>query len=48
VRIPRKAEKTDWEVEFTVVIASEARYLQSRENALACGGLPRLQRRLRA
>ena len=36
VRIPRKAEKTDWEVELAVVIASEARYLQSREDALAC------------
>jgi len=36
VRIPRNAEKTDWEVELAVVIASEARYLQSREDALAC------------
>jgi 2-keto-4-pentenoate hydratase/2-oxohepta-3-ene-1,7-dioic acid hydratase in catechol pathway len=36
VRIPRKAENTDWEVELAVVIASEARYLPSREDALAC------------
>jgi 2-keto-4-pentenoate hydratase/2-oxohepta-3-ene-1,7-dioic acid hydratase in catechol pathway len=36
VRIPLKAEKTDWEVELAVVIASGARYLQSGEDALAC------------
>ena len=36
VRIPRKAEKTDWEVELAVVIGSQARYLQSQDDALAC------------
>jgi len=36
VRIPLKAAKTDWEVELAVVIASEARYLQSQDDALAC------------
>ena len=36
VRIPRKAEKTDWEVELAVVIASEASYLQYQDDAMAC------------
>lgn len=36
MRIPLKAEKTDWEVELAVVIVSEARYLKSQEDALAC------------
>jgi len=36
VRIPLKAAKTDWEVELAVVIASQARYLQSEDNALSC------------
>ena len=36
VRIPLKAEKTDWEVELAIVIGSQARYLQSQEEALAC------------
>lgn len=36
VRVPLTAEKTDWEVELAVVIASEARYLKSEQDALAC------------
>jgi len=36
VRIPLKAEKTDWEVELAIVIGTQARYLQSEEEALAC------------
>jgi 2,4-diketo-3-deoxy-L-fuconate hydrolase len=36
VRIPLKAEKTDWEVELAVVIGSQARYLQSQDEALTC------------
>jgi 2-keto-4-pentenoate hydratase/2-oxohepta-3-ene-1,7-dioic acid hydratase in catechol pathway len=33
VLIPRKSVKTDWEVELAVVIGSEARYLESPEQA---------------
>jgi 2-keto-4-pentenoate hydratase/2-oxohepta-3-ene-1,7-dioic acid hydratase in catechol pathway len=33
VFIPRKSEKTDWEVELGVVISREARYLESPEHA---------------
>jgi 2,4-diketo-3-deoxy-L-fuconate hydrolase len=36
VRIPLRAERTDWEVELAVVIGAEARYLQSEEESLAC------------
>jgi 2-keto-4-pentenoate hydratase/2-oxohepta-3-ene-1,7-dioic acid hydratase in catechol pathway len=36
VFIPRGSVKTDWEVELAVVIGSRARYLASREEALAC------------
>ena len=36
VRIPLTAQKTDWEVELAVVIASPARYLQSPVAAMAC------------
>jgi 2-keto-4-pentenoate hydratase/2-oxohepta-3-ene-1,7-dioic acid hydratase in catechol pathway len=36
VRIPRGAERTDWEVELGVVIGRTARYLDSPEAALAC------------
>ena len=36
VRIPLRAERTDWEVELAVVIGAEARYLQSEEQSLAC------------
>jgi len=32
--IPRRSKKTDWEVELGVVIAKEARYLESAEKAL--------------
>ncbi|EAQ78358.1 fumarylacetoacetate hydrolase family protein [Blastopirellula marina] len=35
VLIPRKSEKTDWEVELGVVIGKEARYLESVEDAAA-------------
>lgn len=35
VKIPRKSVKTDWEVELAVVIGSEARYLDSPEDARA-------------
>jgi 2,4-diketo-3-deoxy-L-fuconate hydrolase len=34
VLIPRKSEKTDWEVELGVIIGREARYLESPEAAL--------------
>jgi len=36
VRIPLLAHKTDWEVELAVVIGSQARYLRSQDDALAC------------
>jgi 2-keto-4-pentenoate hydratase/2-oxohepta-3-ene-1,7-dioic acid hydratase in catechol pathway len=36
VLIPRGSMKIDWEVEMTVVIGSEARYLQSRDAAMSC------------
>ncbi|WP_037603685.1 fumarylacetoacetate hydrolase family protein [Streptacidiphilus rugosus] len=36
VLIPRGSRKTDWEVELAVVIGRRARYLASREEALAC------------
>ena len=36
VRIPLTAERTDWEVELAVVIGSQARYLKSETDALAC------------
>ncbi|SEM19349.1 fumarylacetoacetate hydrolase family protein [Streptacidiphilus jiangxiensis] len=36
VLIPRGSAKTDWEVELAVVIGRRARYLASREEALAC------------
>jgi len=35
VLIPRRSTKTDWEVELGVVIGTEARYLESREQAEA-------------
>lgn len=35
VLVPRKSEKTDWEVELAIVIGSTARYLESHEQALA-------------
>ncbi len=35
VLIPRRSVKTDWEVELGVVIGSEARYLDSPDDALA-------------
>lgn len=34
--IPRRSEKTDWEVELGVVIGKEARYLGSSEEATDC------------
>ncbi|GAA0920978.1 fumarylacetoacetate hydrolase family protein [Nonomuraea longicatena] len=34
VLVPRRSEKTDWEVELAVVIGGTARYLDSREAAL--------------
>jgi 2-keto-4-pentenoate hydratase/2-oxohepta-3-ene-1,7-dioic acid hydratase in catechol pathway len=34
VLVPRKSEKTDWEVELAVVIGKTARYLESHEDAL--------------
>ncbi|MFJ5263610.1 fumarylacetoacetate hydrolase family protein [Streptomyces sp. NPDC088387] len=34
VLVPRKSEKTDWEVELAVVIGRTARYLESAEEAL--------------
>ncbi|TDT98214.1 2-keto-4-pentenoate hydratase/2-oxohepta-3-ene-1,7-dioic acid hydratase in catechol pathway [Streptomyces sp. 846.5] len=36
VLIPRGSRRTDWEVELAVVIGRRARYLDSREEALAC------------
>ncbi|MEU2157770.1 fumarylacetoacetate hydrolase family protein [Streptomyces sp. NPDC019396] len=36
VLVPRGAEKTDWEVELAVVIGRTARYVESRDEALAC------------
>jgi 2-keto-4-pentenoate hydratase/2-oxohepta-3-ene-1,7-dioic acid hydratase in catechol pathway len=36
ILIPRASQKTDWEVELGVVIGSEARYLDSPEDAAAC------------
>jgi 2-keto-4-pentenoate hydratase/2-oxohepta-3-ene-1,7-dioic acid hydratase in catechol pathway len=38
VLIPRRSEKTDWEVELAVVIGRPARYVESDEEALACVG----------
>ncbi|MCT9931315.1 fumarylacetoacetate hydrolase family protein [Planotetraspora sp. A-T 1434] len=35
VLVPRKSEKTDWEVELAVVIGKTARYLESHEDALS-------------
>ncbi|WP_128378667.1 fumarylacetoacetate hydrolase family protein [Streptomyces cavernae] len=35
VLVPRRSEKTDWEVELAVVIGRTARYLESHEEALA-------------
>ena len=34
--IPRRSQKTDWEVELGVVIGKAARYLGSREEAAGC------------
>lgn len=34
--IPRRSQKTDWEVELGVVIGREARYLESLDAAVAC------------
>jgi 2,4-didehydro-3-deoxy-L-rhamnonate hydrolase len=36
VLIPRGSRKTDWEAELGVVIAKEARYLSSPDEAIAC------------
>jgi 2-keto-4-pentenoate hydratase/2-oxohepta-3-ene-1,7-dioic acid hydratase in catechol pathway len=36
VLIPRRSQKTDWEVELAVVIGAEARYLDSPSDARAC------------
>lgn len=36
VLIPRASTKTDWEVELAVVIGTEARYLDSVEDAMKC------------
>ena len=36
VLIPRRSEKTDWEVELAVVIGRTARYVDSDADALAC------------
>jgi 2-keto-4-pentenoate hydratase/2-oxohepta-3-ene-1,7-dioic acid hydratase in catechol pathway len=36
VLIPRKSTKTDWEVELAVVMGTEARYLDSPDDAPAC------------
>lgn len=36
VQIPRGSKKTDWEIELGVVIGSEARYLESEEQAIRC------------
>lgn len=34
VRIPRKSEKTDWEVELAIVIGKQCRYLEDEHEAL--------------
>jgi len=36
VLIPRRSQKTDWEVELGVVIGCDTRYLESKEAALEC------------
>lgn len=36
--IPRRSEKTDWEIELGVILGREARYLRSLEEASACIG----------
>jgi 2-keto-4-pentenoate hydratase/2-oxohepta-3-ene-1,7-dioic acid hydratase in catechol pathway len=36
VKIPRASHKTDWEVELAVIIGSEARYLDTPDEGLAC------------
>jgi 2-keto-4-pentenoate hydratase/2-oxohepta-3-ene-1,7-dioic acid hydratase in catechol pathway len=36
VLIPRKSVKTDWEIELAVVIGTQARYLDTQAEALAC------------
>jgi len=36
VSIPRSSMKTDWEVELAVVIGTQARYLESPDDARAC------------
>ena len=36
VRIPRKSDKTDWEVELGVIIGKNARYLDNLEEAVDC------------
>ena len=36
LEIPRGSLKTDWEVELGIVIGTEARYLESHEEAAAC------------
>lgn len=36
VRIPRGAEKLDWEVELAIVIGKTARYLDTAEQAMEC------------
>jgi 2-keto-4-pentenoate hydratase/2-oxohepta-3-ene-1,7-dioic acid hydratase in catechol pathway len=38
VLIPRRSQKTDWEVELAVVIGRTARYVDSDAEALACVG----------
>jgi 2-keto-4-pentenoate hydratase/2-oxohepta-3-ene-1,7-dioic acid hydratase in catechol pathway len=38
VLIPRRSQKTDWEVELAVVIGRTARYVDSDADALACVG----------
>ena len=36
IQIPRKSEKTDWEVELGIVIGKDARYLESESDAANC------------
>jgi 2-keto-4-pentenoate hydratase/2-oxohepta-3-ene-1,7-dioic acid hydratase in catechol pathway len=36
IMIPRRSEKTDWEVELGVVVGREARYLESQREAASC------------
>lgn len=36
VLVPRRSEKTDWEVELAIVIGRTARYCESRADAAAC------------